>query len=101
MSTDYYYELDDGGIEIVVADEFLVPNTWRVERQDSDCLLITTGVVNVRTLGKICHSGPPNNEPVVTLFGASWESNPGDSGRAEAHFTNGCSPKNWTLIKKS
>ena len=100
MTTKYYYELDDGGVELLVIDELGPINTWKDTTQPNDCLIIPGGIVSLRNDSKILHSGPPDNAPVVTLHGATWDSSVGDSGSVEGHLIDRCSPTQWTLTKK-
>lgn len=99
MADNYYFELNDGNVTVVVVDEIGPINTWH-SLPENNCLIVESGIVNSNSDSFICHSGPPNNEKIVTLFDASWNSQVGDTGSTEAHLAQGCSPDNWTLVKK-
>lgn len=98
MSIEYYFDLNAGGLQFILNDEL---NVWE-EISEGDCSVITSGIIQVVNNPKklVCLSGPPDNKPVVTLLGASWETKIGDIGIAEGHLFKGCTPTKWHLVLK-
>lgn len=99
MADNYYFELDDGGVTIIVVDELGPINTWRSTPFDN-CLIVPSGVLDSSSDDFICKAGHSNNEPIITLYGAGWDSEVGDTGSAKGHLVSGCSPSSWTLVRK-
>lgn len=88
MKTTYTYRLEPAGTILEVVDEVGPVNTWE-ETGDSGKLKVRSGIVTTKPEGQVLHSGPPDNAPVVTLLGASWDSKAGDSGPAACHLCSG------------
>ena len=103
MADNYYYKLNDGGVTLKVVDEIGPFNTWEDITQPNDCIIVPSGIVTeIRSPQKlVCQSGPPDGAPVVTLYGASWATKVGDTGIAEGHLVNGCSPTSWEMVRKT
>lgn len=96
--TEYTFFLETDNLTIVVVDEWGPLNTWKA--LPGSCLVIDNGIVDAVDRGFICHSGPPDNEAVVCLWGARWDSKTGISGEAEVRVSQGCSERQrWSLQK--
>ena len=96
MATTYTYELNDGNLKILVVDELGPLNTWS-SAPTPNCLVIDSGAVDAEPFGQILKAGVSPYSPVLTLKGASWDSEVGDEGDVEAHLVDGCNPTRWVL----
>jgi hypothetical protein len=99
MAENYYFDLNAGGVQLVLVDE---SNTWEGVTND-DCSIIPSGIIKEEKNPKklICLSETPGDAPVVILHGASWETKVGDVGNVEGHAINGCNPTKWHLVLKT
>ena len=62
---------------------------------DGDCLAIASGRIDDTHDGMlICQT---HNEPIMTLIGASWDSNEGATGNARCDGCGAC-PTEWTWV---
>ena len=104
MPTIYQFDLtsDDRTLKLrLTKDAF--PDTWRDMTTSNSCLSATpSGNVDSSRGNKlICHTGPPNNEPAITLNDATWDSAVGDTGDATCDLCDiGC-PTNWSWVLSS
>lgn len=97
MADHYFYQLQPANALLKVTDELGPFNTWQ-KVGDSGKLVVSSGFVATGDDGQVLHSGPPDNVPVVTLAGASWQSTAGDSGSGTCHLCTGTpGPQSWVL----
>jgi len=100
--TKYVFDISPCGAQLELDKTLILPASWQ-DLAASDKLIVGSGLVDDSQAGKlICHSGPPEKTPVVTLVGASWDSKPGDSSDDGAHCDlcqNTPTSQSWRLIK--
>jgi hypothetical protein len=102
MATMYRFRVDPCGAKLELSHNLVFPDTW-TDQAASDKLLVGTGNVDSssNTSRLICHSGPPDKIPVLTLIGAGWTSTIGDKG---APSCNSCENtpdvQSWALTAK-
>ena len=101
MVDDYIYKLSKG-ITLKISDNIGPINEWEV-MEGRDKLIVGKGFVETEDSGIVCTSAPLSNSiPVVSLFGASWDSEENDTGDAKIHAGRGTSSKqSWELISVS
>ena len=102
MSTTYRFSVQPCGADLQLEHNLLMPNTW-TDKAGSGNLVVGSGNVDASQAGRlICHSGPPDNSPVLTLLGASWDSKVGDRGNATCDMCNGTpDAQSWTVTSKA
>lgn len=98
MATSYHYKLNDGNLTIIVVDELGPLNTWS-SKPAPNCLVIESGAVDKEPIGLICKAAVSPYSPVLTLKGATWDSEVGDEGDVETHLASGCDPTRWVITK--
>src|SRR5687768_6406481 len=89
MATSYFYRLSPANTLLRVVDEFGPINTWEAV-EHAEKLVVTPGIVSTTADGHILHSGPVDNAPIVTLFGASWNSVDGGRTRIQLAYPRKC-----------
>jgi len=101
MADEYIYELSDG-ITLKISDNVGPINEWEA-MEGREKLIVGKGLVEAKDAGIVCTSAPLANPiPVVTLYGASWESEEGDTGDAKVHAGRGTSSnQTWRLTSVS
>lgn len=99
MPTNYHFRLTPAGTLLNVKDEFGPFNTWDAI-EHAEKLVVTSGGVDTSQSDRmICHSGPLQNVPVVTLRGASFDSKEGDEGDATCDLCQQTpGPQRWRLV---
>jgi hypothetical protein len=99
MPNTYLYRLSSG-IQIKVSDNLGPFNEWE-ESPPSNKLVVSSGMLGSQVPPKICTSAPlANPQPVVTLHGASWNSEVGATGQATVHLgVNTPGNQTWTLVE--
>jgi hypothetical protein len=102
MPTAYVFDLTGDGKSLKLKlTKDLFPDTWRDQNPPS-CLVVPGGNVDSSQANKlICHTGPDQNEPVITLNGASWGSAVGDSGDAHCDQCDVGCPNDWNWVLSS
>jgi hypothetical protein len=80
MSTQYMFRVDPCSVELQLEKNPVGPNIWEDKNQPSNLITGTRIIDNSNADHLIGHSAPPDNAPIVTLPGATWASNVGDSG---------------------
>ena len=98
MASDYYYELNDGCVIVIVVDELGPANAWSSHSADN-CLVIEGGFLDVEAEGTICRAGVTPFSRVLTLKGANWDSEVGDEGDVDPHLVSDCNPTRWILTR--
>jgi hypothetical protein len=85
----------------VIVNDVLGPsNTWETNPANN-CLIIGYGKVQDSGDALVLWTDANFSNKVITLAGAGWNSEVGDTGSAQIHDTN-CSPRNqnWELVEK-
>jgi hypothetical protein len=59
-----------------------IPSIWSDQTAAGSYLTMPNGLINEGPNELICSSGPSDNETVITLTDAIWDSAAGDSGKA-------------------
>ena len=96
MAGRYRYSLSEG-IIIEVIDNWGLLNEWK-EVGESGKLLDTEGGLQSTVPLKVCTL---RGQPVITLLGASWDSEEEDTGEATVHFgINPPSKRRWKLTAR-
>lgn len=100
--TDYVFDLTSNDKALKLKLTKAGTETWTDLTVNDSCLAIPSGFVDSSHPDKlICHSGPPDNDAVITLDGASWTSKVRDEGTAVCELCNiGC-PNDWDWILSS
>lgn len=100
MADNYVFKLNSGELKIIVKDERVPINTWSSEPA-TNCLIVSSGIVNLQPLGFICGAGHSGNQTILKLIGASWDSEVGDEEAVADALVSGCSnPTKWELTNK-
>jgi hypothetical protein len=84
MPKNYMFDLSgaEKSIKLKLTKD-VFPDTWEDQTGAGGCLAVPNGNVDSSKNDRlICHSGPPNSEPVIILLGATWSSRVGDTGTA-------------------
>jgi|SRR5947209_5276223 len=107
MSTTYTFDLTDDSrdktLKMKLTRNIVFPDEWEDANPGNNCLIIPSGNVDSSAANKvICHSGPPNNAPIMTFNGFHWDKDPGATGDAVCDGCDvGCSNAwTWVLSKK-
>ena len=102
MSTTYRFAIAPCGADLEVIHNLVTPNEWE-DKAQSPCLVSPGGGVDGSQSDRlVCHAGIDGNPPVITLIGATWNSNPGDTGVATCDLcTQTPNQQAWTLTSKA
>ena len=102
MSTTYVFQVTPCGARLALEHNLIMPDTW-TDTAAAPTLIVAGGFVDSSQPGRIiCHSGPDDNAPVVTLIGATWDSQVGESGAATCDLCqNTPNSQTWLLASIS
>lgn len=82
---------DDGRMSLVLEKNLLAPDAWTAQDDPADCLVLGAGLVDSSDpVGLICHNGSEPRTIIITLSGASWNSQVGDTGGATCDGCQSC-----------
>ena len=87
-------------LKLKVTKNILFPHEWVDLDPGDNCLLVGRGIADDSKDDKvICHTGPPDNAPIMTFKEFHWNRKVGDTGGAVCDgCDSGCSPDwQWTL----
>lgn len=97
MSTIYQFKNDPSGADLEIVHNIISPDTW-LDKAQSDKLVVPSGFVDSSGQDRlVCQTGPPENNAVVTLLGASWSTEVKSTGQAVCNLCNN-TPDNQTWI---
>jgi hypothetical protein len=102
MSTKLQVQVLPCGANLAIEHNLVMPDTWNDDAL-APTLIVSSGFVDSSDASKlICHSGPPDKTSVITLTGAGWNSQVGDTGSATCDLcTNTPGPQTWTVTARS
>lgn len=101
MSTKITFAVSPCGASLVLEHDALPPDTWN-DAALSPKLVISSGVVDSSDSSKLVCQSVPDNVPVVTLVGASWNSQVGDTGNGTCDLCkNTPDPQSWSVTART